>query len=181
MFHHLFFNNIVTRTTNGSECLTALPSNCGGSLIKMGNKIKIPSDWERRKELLNILVTAFNLDWHLKHLLLPSCICLTAIHDRHWYWKIGYWQWTLKNYMDIYIYIQWWCWSSISQVLFLKANIVQLLVLSTVEFLKSNIVTSLLPKLANTVPELLISGTVPELMISNTVPDSLMSDSGPRY
>ena len=38
MFHHLFLN-IVTRTTNGSECLTALPSNCGGSFIKMGNKI----------------------------------------------------------------------------------------------------------------------------------------------
>ena len=34
----------------------------------MGNKIKIPSDWERRRELLNILVTTFNLDWHLKHL-----------------------------------------------------------------------------------------------------------------
>ena len=50
-----------------------------------------------------------------------------------------------------------------------------------VEFLKSEIVTNLLPKLANTVPEFLISDTVPALMISNTVPDSSMSDSGPRY
>ena len=67
-------------------------------------------------------------------------------------------------------------------ILFLKADdIVQLLVLNMVEFLKSEIVTSLLPKFAKTVPEFPISDTVPELMISNTVPDSLMSDSGPRY
>ena len=50
-----------------------------------------------------------------------------------------------------------------------------------VEFLKSETVTDLCPKLANTVPEFLISDTVPELMISNTVPDSLMPNSGPRY
>jgi len=50
-----------------------------------------------------------------------------------------------------------------------------------VEFLKSEIVIDLLPKLAKTVPEFLISDTVPELMISNTVPDSLMSNVGPRY
>ena len=42
----------------------------------MGNNFKIPSDWERRKELLNILVTTFNLDWHLKH----SC-CRVYLFD----------------------------------------------------------------------------------------------------
>ena len=41
-----------------------------------------------------------------------------------------------------------------------------------VEFLKSEIVTSLLSKFAK---------TVPEFLISDTVPDSLMSDIGPRY
>ena len=76
--------------------------------------------------------------------------------------------------MDMYIYSL--------VILFLKADdIVQLLVLSMVEFLKSEIVTSLLSKFAKTVPEFLISDTVPELMISDTVPDSLMSDIGPSY
>ena len=66
--------------------------------------------------------------------------------------------------MDMYIYSL--------VILFLKADdIVQLLVLYMVEFLKSEIVTNLLPKFAK---------TVPELMISDTVPDSLMSNVGPR-
>ena len=60
-------------------------------------------------------------------------------------------------------------------------DIVQLLVLNMVEFLKSDVVIDLLPKFAKTVPEFLISDTVPELMISNTVPDSLMPNVGPRY
>ena len=45
--------------------------------------------------------------------------------------------------------------------------------LSMVEFLKSEIVIDLLPKLANTVPEFLIPDTVQEFLISDTVPDSL--------
>ena len=56
-----------------------------------------------------------------------------------------------------------------------------LLILSMVKFLKSETVTNLLPKFANTVPEFLISDTVPELMISDTVPDSSMSNIGPSY
>ena len=58
-------------------------------------------------------------------------------------------------------------------VILLKADdIVQLLVLTMVEFLKSEIVTSLLPKLAS---------TVPEFLVPDTVPDSLMPNIGPSY
>ena len=148
----------------------------------MGNKIKIPSDCERRKELLNILVTTFNLDWHLKHLLLPSCICLTAIHDRLWYWKnIGYWQWTLKNYMDIYIYIHWWYCSSISQASIIPegrwycsdAGIDYGWVS---EVRDSYQFTSEVSQYCFRVPNTRYCSR-----ISNIVPDSLMSDTGPRY
>jgi len=50
-----------------------------------------------------------------------------------------------------------------------------------VEFLKSEIVIDVLPKLTNTVPEFLIPDTVQEFLISDIVPDSLMSNIGPRY
>ena len=43
-----------------------------------------------------------------------------------------------------------------------------------VEFLKSETVTDLCPKLANTVPEFLISDNVPELMIPDTAPEFLI-------
>jgi len=59
--------------------------------------------------------------------------------------------------------------------------VAQSLMLSILEFLKSEIVIELLPKLASVVPKFLISDTVLEFLISDTVPDSLMSNIGPRY
>ena len=70
----------------------------------MGIKFKIPSDWERRRELLNILVTTFNLDWHLKHLCCRVVFVWQQFIIVFGYGNIGYLQWTLKNYMDMYIY-----------------------------------------------------------------------------
>ena len=153
MFHHLFFKNIVTRTTNGSECLTALPLNCGGSLIKMGNKIKIPSDWERRRELLNILQPWLTSETFV----LPSCICLTAIHHRLWLWK--YWIFAMdieKLYGHIYMIMLEYGWvpevrdsyrfiSKVKPLLFQRSRYQTL------------------------------------FQSSDTVPDSLMLDIGPSY
>ena len=167
MFHHLFFKKYCNKDYKWVGVPNGTPFKLWGfPLKKMGIKINVPSDWERRKELLNILVTTFNLDWHLKHLCCRVVFVWQQFVIVFGCGNIEYQQWTLKNYMDMYIYIQWWCWSSILQVLFLKADdIVQLLVLSMVEFLKLEIVTSLLPKLANTVPEFLIPDTVQEYPI----------------
>ena len=112
MFHHLFFKDIVTRTTIGSECLTALHSNCGGSLIKKW-EIKL-NPFRLREDYTTSLLQHSTLIDILKQLLLPSCTCLT---DNWWsYWILAmdieelYFKWT-------YIYIRWWYWSNIPQVI----------------------------------------------------------------
>ena len=134
----------------------------------MGNLIKIPSDCEREKKR-TVQHPCYNIHPWLtsETFVLPSYVCLTAIYDRHWYWNIECQQWTLKNYMDIYIYFQWWCWSSILQVLFQKAdNIVQLLILNMVEFLQIETVTDLCPRLSHG------CSRVPDIIYCSRVPDT---------
>ena len=86
---------------------------------KLGLKSFRPGE---RRRLYSILVTTFNLDWHLEHLLLPSYACLT---DNWWSCLIlamdieelyfnKYWWSMLKKWK--YIYIRWWYWSNIPQV-----------------------------------------------------------------
>ena len=97
---------------------------------------------------------------------LPSCICLTAIHHRSLVMEIldicnGHWRiiWTCT-------YIHWW-WC-----------------LSEAEFLKIETVTDLCPELSHgcsRVPDIRhCSRTQTLFQNSDTVPDSLMPDIGPR-
>jgi len=75
MFNFPLKENIVTRTAIGKQCLTALHSNCGGSLTKIWG-IKLNSfQLDKKKKSIRILVTTFNLVRHLEQLLLPR-ICL---------------------------------------------------------------------------------------------------------
>jgi len=78
---------------------------------KWGIKLKLLPT-ERKKRTDGFLVTTFNLVRHLKQLLLPRYVCLTAIDDRDWYL-----QWTLKIYWILMvsmrkkwtpIHCQWW-------------------------------------------------------------------------
>ena len=168
MFHHLFFNNIVTRTTNGLECLTALLSNCGGSLIKMGNKIKfLPTARERRKELLSILVTTFDLDWHLKHLCCRVVFVWQQFFIVFGYGNFGYLQWTLRIiWTHIHVYSL-------------------VIIMSMAEFLQIETVADLCPELnhcCSRVPDIRhCSRTQTLFQNPDTVPDSLMPDIGPKY
>jgi len=77
MFHHLFFKKIVTRTAIGLECLTALHLNCGKTYGKL-NQI---STWRKKTDYTASLLQHSTLIDILKHLLLPSCTCLT---DNWW-------------------------------------------------------------------------------------------------
>ena len=62
MFHHLFFKKYCNKDYKWVGGPNGTPFKSWGFPYKMGNKLKIPSDGERRKELLDILVTTFNLD-----------------------------------------------------------------------------------------------------------------------
>jgi len=93
LFYHLFFKYIVTRATIGRENLTVLYLNWGGSLIKkMG--IKIIRLGERRAAYGNlvailILFDNFNI-----------CCCRVMLVWQIIDDRVGYWQWTLKNYIS---------------------------------------------------------------------------------
>jgi len=110
---------IVTRTAIGKESLTAVHLNCGK---KSHGKLNQISTWREKKDYTASLLQHSTLIDILKHLLLPSYACLT---DNWWSCLIlamdieelyfnKYWWSMLKKWT--YIYIRWWYWSNIPQV-----------------------------------------------------------------
>jgi len=109
--------------------LTALHSNCGKNLAGKLNQI---SSWREKKDYTASLSQHSTLINILKHLLLPRMFVWQTIDDR-----IGYWQWTLKNYISTerthiyplvilvkYSASDYYSWSQILSLLFLKADVV---------------------------------------------------------
>jgi len=94
---------------------------------KLGLKSFRPGE---RRRLHGILVTTSNIVRHLEHLLLTCYACLT---DNWWScWILAmdieelyfnkYWWSMLKKWTYIYIYIRWWYWSNISQVIIISED-----------------------------------------------------------
>jgi len=79
-------------------------------------KLKLFRPGENRR-LHSILVTTFNLDWHLETFAAELCLFdrqLMIVFDM----GNGHWRIIVQQVlMDTYIYIRWWYWSNIPQVI----------------------------------------------------------------
>jgi len=109
------FLYIVTRATIGERKPNgSLPKLRGDPYEFWGykNKIKlIPPDSTKRRQHMEPCYNT-RLIQHLRHWLLPSYVCLTALDDRLWYWSTLvlemvnvnnnlYGQWTLKTWLGM--------------------------------------------------------------------------------